>query len=245
MGRVTLTGIPGSHPVLAVQAMLDHKQIAYVRRDLPNHLHKRLLRLQGFQGRTVPAARIAGRRIEGSRAIARALDELQPRPPLFPADRESRTRVEELERWADDEFQTTARRLGQWAVSHDRSAVATFATPSYLPLPDRLVRAILPVLAPVVLRGLRAGDEETRAHLAALPGQLDRADAAIADGIIGGEEPNAADFQIAATTGLLLCFDDLRPRIEPRSVAELSRRLVPTYPGRFAPVFPREWLATL
>ena len=48
MGRVTLTGIPGSHPVLAVQAMLDYKRIPYVRRDLPNHLHKRLLRLQGL-----------------------------------------------------------------------------------------------------------------------------------------------------------------------------------------------------
>jgi len=225
--------------------MLDYKRIPYVRRDLPNHLHKRLLRLQGFQGRTVPAARIEGRRIEGSRAIARALDELRPQPPLFPADPTRRACVEELERWADAEYQTSARRLGQWAVSHDRAAVATFATPSYLPLPDRLVRTLLPVLAPVVLRGLWAGDEDARAHLAALPAQLDRADAAIADGVIGGEGPNAADFQIAATTGLLLCFDDLRPRIEPRPVAELSRRLVPNYPGRFGPVFPREWLATL
>ena len=35
-----------------------------------------------------------------------------------------------------------------------------------------------------------------RADIAALPGQLDRVDGWIADGLIGGDEPNAADLQI-------------------------------------------------
>ena len=49
----------------------------------------------------------------------------------------------------------------------------------------------------------KARDESARADLAALPGQLDRIDAWIADGLLGGEQPNAADLQIGSTIRLL------------------------------------------
>jgi glutathione S-transferase len=245
MERITLTGIPGSHPVAAVQAMLERKELPYVRRDFPNQLHRRLLRLRRFRGHTVPAARIGARRVEGSLAIARALDELKPFPPLFPADAGRRAEVEELERWADDELQQNARRLAYWAVQHDRSSLATFATPSYLPFPPWLTKLLVPVLAPVILHGMHVGDDEARDRLATLAGQLDRVDAAIERGVIGGPDPTAADFQVAGSVGLLLCFDDLRARIERRPAGLLSRRLVPVYPGRFVPVFPAEWLRSL
>ena len=42
-----------------------------------------------------------------------------------------------------------------------------------------------------------------RADLAALPGLLDQVDAYIADGVLGGDQPNAADLQIAPTIRLL------------------------------------------
>jgi glutathione S-transferase len=245
MERITLTGIPGSHPVAAVQAMLERKELPYVRRDFPNQLHRRLLRLRGFRGHTVPAARIGARRVEGSLAIARALDELKPFPRLFPADADRRAEVEELERWADDELQQNARRLAYWAVQHDRSSLATFATPSYLPFPPWLTKLLVPVLAPVILHGMHVGDDEARDRLATLAGQLDRVDAAIERGVISGPDPTAADFQVAGSVGLLLCFDDLRARIERRPAGLLSRRLVPVYPGRFVPVFPAEWLRSL
>lgn len=245
MERIRLTGIPGSHPVAAVQAMLERKELPYVRRDFPNQLHRRLLRLRGFRGHTVPAAQIGARRVEGSLAIARALDELKPFPPLFPADAGLRAEVEELERWADDELQQNARRLAYWAVLHDRSSLATFATPSYLPFPPWLTKLLVPVLAPVILHGMHVDDAEARDRLATLAGQLDRVDAAIERGVIGGPDPTAADFQVAGSVGLLLCFDDLRPRIERRPAGTLSRRLVPVYPGRFGPVFPAEWLRSL
>ncbi|HWX09030.1 MAG TPA: glutathione S-transferase N-terminal domain-containing protein [Gaiellaceae bacterium] len=245
MERITLTGIPGSHPVAAVQAMLERKELPYVRRDFPNQLHRRLLRLRGFHGRTVPTARIGARRVEGSLAIARALDEVKALPPLFPLDAGRRAVVEELERWADDELQQNARRLAYWAVQHDRSSLATFATPSYLPFPPWLTKLLVPVLAPVILHGMRVGDAEARDRLATLTGQLDRIDAAIEQDIIGGPEPNAADYQVAGSVGLLLCFDDLRSRIEWRPAGMLSRRLVPVYPGRFVSVFPAEWLRPL
>ncbi len=245
MDRVTLTGIPGSHPVATVQAMLERKELPYVRRDFPNQLHRRLLRLRGFRGRTVPVAKIDGRLVEGSCPIARALDELKPLPPLFPPDPARRAEVELLEGWAEIELQEVARRLAYWAVRHDRTSLVTFLTPSYLPFPDRLMPVLLPLLAPVVLRGMRVPDDETRERIAKLAGQLDRIDAAIGSGVLGGEEPTAADFQVAGSVGLLLCFDDLRPRIEQRPAAALSRRLIPSYPGRFRTVFPIEWLEPL
>ena len=96
MERIRLTGIPGSHPVVAVQAMLDYKGIPYVRRDLPTGLHRLLLRLRGFHGGTVPVAWVGGRRVEGSRALARALDEVEPERLLLPSDPVRRARVEEL-----------------------------------------------------------------------------------------------------------------------------------------------------
>ena len=49
----------------------------------------------------------------------------------------------------------------------------------------------------------KATDDSARADLDALPGQLDRVDTWIADGLLGGEQPNAADLQIGSTIRLL------------------------------------------
>ncbi len=85
-------------------------------------------------------------------------------------------------------------------------------------------------------------DETARACLEALPGQLDRVDALLAEGVIGGERPNAADFQIAPSVRLMLCFDQLRAHIDARPAGRHARALVPDYPGRFKAVFPAEWM---
>jgi glutathione S-transferase len=87
-----------------------------------------------------------------------------------------------------------------------------------------------------------ATDANTHAALVTLPDLLDRVDAYIADGTIGGAEPNAADFQIATSIGLALTLDDLKPLVEPRPCADLARRYVPDYPGRVPPIFPPAWL---
>ena len=62
--------------------MLDLKEVDY---ELVSvlALNQRLhVRLAGFRGGTVPALRVDGRRIQGSRQIARAADQLWPDPPL-------------------------------------------------------------------------------------------------------------------------------------------------------------------
>ena len=64
----------------------------------------------------MPALKIDGRKVQGSREIARALERLQPEPPLFPADPEQRAAVEEAERFGDEELQHPIRQILWWAL---------------------------------------------------------------------------------------------------------------------------------
>jgi len=56
-------------------------------------------------------------------------------------------------------------------------------------------------------------------------------------GVLGGNPPTAADYQIATSVRLLLCFDDLRDEIDRRPAGEYARTLVKEFPGRVPPVF--------
>jgi glutathione S-transferase len=243
--RATLIGVPASHPTRAVELMLQRKGIAYERIDLPNQLQKVVLPLLRYPRRTVPVLKLDDRRIQGSTAIARALDETVPDPPLFPRDRALRARVEEAETWADTVLQGAARRVVQWATKHDRASLVTFTEGARLRLPPRLVRASLPLLGPAIMATVRVNDGTARAELAALARHVERVDALLADGVVGGDEPNAADYQVATSVRLLLASDDLRPLLARRPAGRHATRLVPDYPGRVRPVFPPDWLAPL
>ena len=79
--------IPGSNPSVAAELMLRRKGIDYRRRDLIPAVHIAIrVDALGFPGRTVPALTSDGHKVQGSRAIARFLDELRPEPSLFPAE---------------------------------------------------------------------------------------------------------------------------------------------------------------
>ena len=60
--------------------------------------------------------------------------------------------------------------------------------------------------------------------------------------MIGGERPNAVDFQVAPSVRLMLNFDQLREHIDARPAGRHARTLVPDYPGRVREVFPASWL---
>jgi glutathione S-transferase len=237
--------IPASHPSITAQLMLERKGIAYKRTDLLPVISKGVLRAVGFPGNTVPALRIDGQRLQGSREIARALDRMRPEPPLLPADPERRAAVETAERFGDEQLQHPVRQILWWAIKKDKAPLRSYSEGARIGVPiDVAMLTAAPIIA-LSARFNEAGDENVRRDLAALPALLDQVDEWIAAGVLGGEELNAADFQIATSIGLALTMDDLRPAIESRPAGELAKRVVPNYPGRTPPILPPEWLEGL
>jgi len=237
--------IPASHPSVAAQLMLEHKGIAYKRTDLLPVISKVALRAVGFPGITVPALKIEGDKVQGSRQIARELDRLVPEPPLLPADAEKRAAVEEAERFGDEVLQPPMRQILWWAIKRDKTPLRSYSEGAKLGLPISLA---MKTAAPIVAMSAHfneADDEHVRTGLAAMPAMLDKVDAWIEAGVLGGAELNAADFQIAPSIGLAMTLEDLRPAIENRPAGALAKRVVPNYPGNTPPILPAEWLAPL
>jgi glutathione S-transferase len=103
----------------------------------------------------------------------------------------------------------------------------------------------MPVTAKLMAFKNKAKDETAKADIAALPGQLDRVDSWIEEGILGGEQPNAADLQIGSTIRLLQSIGDIRPLIDgppARPAARLTRYFPPMVGEVEAGVLPAEWL---
>lgn len=240
--QATVYAVAASHPVKATLLMLDYKGIPWKRRDLANVIDRPLLRAMGFPKPTVPAIKLDGRKIQTSRAIARALDELVPEPPLFPADPDRRAAVEDAEQWGDEILQPVPRRLSWNALKRDRSGLRSFVEGPIMGIPPAIAVATAAPLIYGSARVNKATDDAVRADLMSLPALIDQVDDLIANGVIGGAEPNAADFQILCSVRLLLCFDDLRPLLDGRPAADHALRVVPDYPGRIPPVYPAEWL---
>jgi glutathione S-transferase len=234
----TLYGIPASHPVYAVELMLERKGVEYRRIDLPQWFHRPLLRLLRFPGVTVPALVLDGRRLQTTKVIARALDARAPEPQLVPAD----PLVEAIENWCDGDFQQLCRRLVYWALVRHKDAAASYLEGSRLILPRFLVTPLAPAVIHILARHHKARNEAVRQDLATLPGLLDRIDGWIDEGVLGSGEPNVADYQVATSVALLMSHDDLRPAIEARPAGRLAQRLAPDYPGRMPPAFPPAWL---
>jgi len=235
--RATLFAVPASHPSLAAQLMLEHKGVEYRRIDLVAATHRTILRALGFPRKTVPAVKLDGARIQGTREIALALDALIPSPPLFPADPDQRRRVEEAEAWGEEVLQPLPRRLIWNALKRDSSTLATYLEGARIGIPTPIAARTAAPFAMASRRFNRATDENAERDLAALPGMIDRVDELIERGVIGAAERNAADYQIATSVSLLLTMDDVRPVIEGRPAERLARELVRNQPGHMPRVF--------
>jgi glutathione S-transferase len=241
-GTLKLYALPGSHPCAAVEAALQLKSISYKRVDLLP-MTQILAGPPLYGGTTVPGIRGDGERLVGSRAIMRRLDELVAEPPLLPAPGEAAyARVLELERWGDEVLQSVPRRLIDAAFIRRPDTMESYAGDAKLPLPRPLLRPAMPLTARLMAIKNKARDENARADLAALPTQLDRIDAWIADGLLGGEQPNAADLQIGSAIRLMMSIGDVRPLIEARPCATLARYFPPLAGAIPAGVLPAEWL---
>jgi len=242
---VRLFTIPGSHPGTAVRLMLEQKGIEHQRTDLLPVLSWVVLRARRFPAVRVPAIKIDGRRVQGSREIARELERIKPQPPLFPADPQRRAAIEEVERFGDEDLQQAIRRVLLWALRQDTAPFASFAEGSRIGIPVGLaVKTAGPFVA-LDARSVGTTEATVREAISALPAMLQRIDDWIAEGVLGGEQPNAADFQIATCLRLAMSLDDLRPAIEHGPAGELALRVVPDYPGRIPRVLPPAWLEPL
>jgi glutathione S-transferase len=185
---------------MTAELMLKRKGLPYKRRDLVTAMHIPILKAMRFPSRTVPAIKTDdGRKLQGTRNISRYLDELKPDPPLFPADR--RAEVEEAERWGDEELQDLPRRLSYFALAEDRSELKGFMEGYKLGLPASVAAATAGPIIKAELKIQKASREAVQADLERVPQLLDHVDELLEQGVIGGDEPNAADYQIAPDPG--------------------------------------------
>lgn len=241
--NVKLYALPASHPCAAVEVALRLKSIDYERVDLLP-MSQQIIGPLRYGGNTVPGLRIGKERLAGSRTIMRRLDVLTPDPPLLPplSDAVARARVLEAERWGDEVLQSVPRRIIDAGFLRDPSCMESYAGDAKLPLPRALMRPALPLTAKLMARSNQAEDSKVQSDLAALPAQLDHIDAWIADGVLGGEQPNAADLQIGSSIRLLMTIGDIQSIVVGRPAERLTRWFEPQVGGVPAGTLPQEWL---
>jgi glutathione S-transferase len=230
-----------SPPSLAVRKMLELKGIEYDSVTVLVGMQRVHLRLAGFRGGTVPALRLNDRRIQGSRQIARALDQLRPEPALFPAEPHLRQRVEAAERWGDGELQNAPRVLLRWGLVHQLALRRWLAAQSPMPMSELTARTTGPV-AWYYARVVGADEARARRVLAALPQMLDRADALLADGTLSSDPPNAATLQVLSSLRALDTFSDLHEMVTRHESAAAARALFPEFPGPIPRFIPESWM---
>jgi glutathione S-transferase len=219
--------VNGSHPCATVERALQLKHIPYKITEFPPPMHAAIMKLR-FGARTVPLLKLDGEAISGSRAILARLDVVVPEPALYPSDPDARAKVLEAERWGDEDLQTLTRRILWPTFKANPAAMATFSAGSKLPaIPVPVLKAIAPVATRIEMK-LNEATPDT-----------------YGPDVLGGEDPNAADLQIATSLRLLMTLADLRPIIEPHPAGQLALRLFPDFPGDVpAGAIPAEYLAT-
>jgi glutathione S-transferase len=203
--------------------MLELKGIEYELATVLPGTQRMHLRLVGFRGGTVPALKLDGRRVQGSRAIARALEAARPDPPLFPTD-------EAAERWGDEELQMVPRRIVRWGLTRDAGLRHWISEASGVPAPG-LVGALGIPAAKYYARAVGADEAAVRRALDELPGMLARVDALLADGVLTPAAPDAATLQVLCSVRALDGFADLHDQVAAHPCAAPARELFPDYPS--------------
>lgn len=229
-----------SHPAAAARKMLEAKGVEFQSIEVLPGTQRVHLRLAGFREGTVPAVKLHGRRVQGSLAISRALDEAFPEPPLFPAEEPARSAVAEAERWGERELQPAPRILIRWGLVHDLRLRRWLAENGGLPVPALSARTSGPV-ARYYARAIGADEAAVRRVLADLPGLLDRADELLAAGVLETSPPNAAALQVLSSVRALHSFTDLAELVGAHPVADAGAALFADFPGPVPGFLPREW----
>ena len=238
--------IPGSHPSRTVMRMLELKGIAYKRVDLMPVISQGVLRAMRLSRGHDPGAE--DRRPKDHR-LARDREGARPRPArAAPVPRRSRgagggRAGRGLGR---DDAADAARRILWNALKRDRAPLASFSEGAKLGHPDRprgarpRRRSSLPRCGST--RPPTTGSAPTSPRC---PGMLDQIDDWIAEGVLGGEQLNAADLQI----GDQPAAGDDAPGPAPGDRGPPGGRAGDArgagVPGRAPPVLPPAWLEPL
>ncbi len=235
---ITFHALPPSHPCLTVEAALKLKGLEYERVELTPGAHvKEMEGMYGEGKTTVPGITFGDEAIHGSRAILARLEELEPEPALFPRDKVDAVR--EAERWGDEELQDLGRRLPFGALHFRPEAMGSFGGASLDPAGVDF--AIGYIRAGWKYHGITA--QRLADDLKGLPEKVDHVDALVADGVIGGDQLNAADLQIGATLRVLLGVGDLQPLLAGRPAEDVARNAFPDYQFDVpAGAFPGGWV---
>ena len=233
--ELVLHVLPPSHPCMTATAALRLKGLEHERVEFAPGAHvEQMQEIYGEGNHTVPGLLVDGEPVHGSRAILARLEELVPEPVLYPSEE-----VREAERWGDEELQDLGRRM-PWGALHFRpEAMGTFggAGPLDGPGTDFAIRFVRGTWK---YHGITAA--RLQEDLAGLPEKLAHVERLAADGVIGGERPNAADLQIGATLRVLLTVGDLRPLLQGGAGERIALRSFPEYRGDVpAGAFPAGW----
>ena len=180
-----------------------------------------------YGGKTVPGMRIGGERFVGSRTIMRRLDELAPEPPLLPPSGIRRPRG----CWRPS---GGAMRSFRACLAGSSTQLSCAARPPWRATRATPTAAAAGTAAPgAAAHGPADGPQERSSRRERSRGPGGAAGPArpgrrwIADGLLGGDPPNAADLQIGSTIRLLMSIGDVRPLIEGRPAAQLTRYFPP------------------
>ena len=190
----------------------------------------------GFETMGVPALKIDGRRVQGTRAISRALDELVPERPLFPADPARRRAVEDAERWGEElQNADAADVLLRRAPRSGERSRASWRRGARCRCGSRCASR-RPLIIRLATGAHRASDAAGREDLELLPERLDQIDAWIAEGVLGGERAQRGRLpDRASTSRRCSCADGPRAVHRGRPAAALARRVAPDYAGHVRP----------
>ena len=222
---------------MTAEAAIKFKGLDYERVDFAPGKHaEEMPGIYGEGNHTVPGMLVDDEPVHGSRAILARLEDLAPEPTLFPSDE-----VREAEEWGDTVLQDLGRRIPWGTLYWCPQAMGTMGGVGHLD----------PAGTDFAIKMVRAGWRyhqitAVRLHedLNALPGMLDHCDDLVGRGVIGGEQPNAADLQIGATLRVLSIVRDLGGLMDGRPCVErVAMKWFPEYNGELpAGSLPAGWV---
>jgi glutathione S-transferase len=185
---------------------LDYKAIPHVRRaPLPGVHEIYAAVITRGRRRRLPILVLDGRAIGDSTAIIAALEEYRPDPPLYPADPAQRERALALEDYFDEHLAPAVRAFNFHHILKDPQATVEAIFRDATSTRARAMRAVLPVMAPIVRRDYGASEGGAERAVAEIRSAMDRIEAEIQpSGYLGGDAFGVADLAAAALITPLL-----------------------------------------